>query len=87
MTTINAGKLALVFGLFLGGCHLGWALIVALGWGQPALDFILRVHFIAPVWTVTPFNLGDAALLVAVTGAIGAATGWLFAVLWNWAVR
>lgn len=83
MPTVNAWKLGLVLGVFLGGYHLAWALLVAVGWAQPVLDFILRVHFIAPVWKVTPFNLGDAALLVGATGGIGAVAGWLIGLMWD----
>lgn len=87
MPTVNPWKVGLVFGVLLGGCHLAWALCVAIGWAQPLLDFILRIHFIAPVWTVMPFNVTDAIILVAVTGGIGAVTGWLVGLLWNCAAR
>jgi len=87
MPAVNPWKLGLVFGLFLGGYHFAWAALVAVGWAQPVLNFILRIHFIAPVWTVTPFNIADAATLIGITGGIGFVAGWLIGLLWNCAAR
>lgn len=87
MPAVNPWKLGLVFGLFLGGYHSAWAALVAVGWAQPVLNFILRIHFIAPVWTVTPSNIADAATLIGITGGIGFVAGWLIGLLWNCAAR
>jgi hypothetical protein len=74
-------------GLALGGAlalaHAAWALLVWTGWAQPLADFIFWIHFIRPAWTVMPFDLGKAVLLVLVTGLGGLALGWLLALLWN----
>jgi hypothetical protein len=47
------------------------------------LDFILRLHFIELDLKIAPFNLGTAAVLVAVTGLIGFAAGAVLAIVWN----
>ena len=83
MRAIHPQRAALSFGLLLGGFHLLWAALVALGWAQPLSDFIFRIHFIRPIYVIEPFRAGLALALVAVTTAIGAVVGWSFAVLWN----
>ena len=83
MRTINPNKTGLVFGALLGIFHLGWALLVAVGWAQPLMDFIFSLHFIKPPYVITPFNVGTAAILVLITFASGYATGGVFALLWN----
>jgi hypothetical protein len=80
---IHPGKAGLVLGTLIGGWHLLWALLVALGWAQPLIDFIFWLHFIKPVYVVGKFDAGVAALLVGLTGVIGFALGGAFAVLWN----
>ncbi len=84
---INATRFAFGFALLLGGYHLLWVALVAVGWAQPVIDFVFRLHFLEPVLVVTPFTLGPAAGLVVLTAAIGAAFGWLIAAIWNCAVR
>ena len=77
---ISAG---ISLGALFGALHLGWALLVAVGWAQPLMDFIFRLHFIRPVYAITPFDLGSAALLVLITALSGFAMGYVFAALWN----
>lgn len=69
--------------VLLGGSHLGWSFLVAVGWAQQLLDFLYRLNFVKPVDEVLPFNAGTALMLVFVTSAIGFATGWALAVTWN----
>ena len=83
MSTIRSNRAGLVFAALLGGYHLMWSLLVAVGWAQPFIDFIFRIHFIKPVYVIEPFNAGIALLLIAVTAAIGYVLGWGFGVLWN----
>lgn len=80
---LNPEKTALVVGLFTGGMHLVWSLMVAFGFAQMYLDFILGLHFLSIPVTVNPFNIVKALTLVVITGAIGYVGGWLFAMLWN----
>lgn len=80
MNPWNAG---LALGALLGGVHLLWAAAVAFGLAQPFLDFIFWAHFIRPTYVVAPFEAGQAAMLVVVTTAIGAALGCAFGLLWS----
>jgi hypothetical protein len=87
MSTINPVKAGLVLGAVIALWHLSWSLLVALGWAQSFVDFIFWIHFIKSVYVVETFNPGRAAILVAVTAAIGFVIGSVFAALWNWVHR
>jgi hypothetical protein len=83
MQMLNKARAGVAFGLILGLYHLTWSLIVAFGKAQVLIDWIFRLHFIEPPYTVTPFNLGMAATLIAFTSVLGYVLGWLFAAIWN----
>ena len=80
---INPLKAGVTFGALLGGYHLCWSLLVALGWAQPFIDFVFWMHFIQPVFVIRPFSLPAAAALVVLTFIAGFVIAFLFAVLWN----
>ena len=80
---INPLKAGVTFGAQLGACHLFWALLVALGWAQPLIDFVFWMHFIQPVFVMQPFSLPAAAALIVFTSIAGFVIAFLFAVLWN----
>ncbi len=80
---VNVCKAGLVFGVVLGGGHLCWSILVALGWAQPVIDFVFWIHFIKPVYVVEPFAIGRAAILVVVTAGIGFVLGSVLAWVWN----
>jgi hypothetical protein len=82
-TYIGPQRSGLVLGAFLGGWHLLWAIIVAVGWRQPLIDFIFWMHFLKPVFVVEPFSMGRAVVLIVVTAGIGYFIGLAGAVLWN----
>ncbi len=83
MRAIDPIKAGLVLGALLGGLHLCWALVVAAGWAQTVVDFVLWMHFIKPVYVIAPFSVGTAAVLVVVTAATGFVVAFLFGLLWN----
>ena len=85
--TINANKAGLALGALLGLFHLSWAVLIALGWAQPVIDFVLWLHMIKPFMTVEAFSFVRAAGLVVFTAVFGYVLGWVFAVLWNRAHR
>ena len=83
MKELNECKVALTFGLFIGGWHVIWSLLILVGLAQPLIDFIFWVHMLTTPYKVTGFNLVQALVLIVVTFIIGYAVGWVFAWLWN----
>jgi len=83
MRHINPFKSAVSVGAVVGLWHLCWVVLVALGWGQAVLDFILGLHFIQMQYHLAPFAVGTAAVLVAVTFTAGSLFGLAFALVWN----
>lgn len=83
MNRIEPKKAALSLGLFLGGWHLVWSVLVALGVGQAMIDFIFWAHMIHVDYVVGPFEPGACITLIIVTFIVGYVFGWCFAVIWN----
>jgi len=83
MVAIHPHRVALIVAILLGGWHLMWSVLVALGWAQPVIDFVFWIHFIRPVYVIERFNLGIAMLLIGMTTGISYAIGGCFATLWN----
>ncbi len=83
MDEINPNRAGLVLGALMGGWHLLWSVLVALGVAQPLINFIFWIHFIKPVYVIEPFAFGRAAMLVLVTAGIGYLTGLAFGMIWN----
>jgi len=83
MRAIDPIKTGLVLGALVGGLHFMWALVVAVGWAQPVVDFVLWMHFVNPIYVIAPFAIGTAVVLIIVTACSGFLIGFLFAVLWN----
>jgi len=83
MSQVDCNKAGLAVGLLLGGWHLIWSILVAVGWGQPLIDFVLWMHMIHLQYIVGPFEPAAAVILVLVTTLTGFAIGWLLAFVWN----
>lgn len=83
MSYIRPSKIGLMFAVLLGSWHMAWVLLVMVGWAQPLIDFIFRLHFVRPVYVIEEFNPGLAVALIAVTASIGYVMGWMAGVLWN----
>jgi hypothetical protein len=83
MKAIDPVKAGLALGAVLGGFHLCWSLLVAMGWAQAVIDFIFWVHFIKPVYTIEPFNAGIAGILIVITSLVGFLLAFVFGLLWN----
>ncbi|MDO8499828.1 MAG: hypothetical protein Q7S66_04165 [bacterium] len=84
MNTINTHKTGLALGAFVGLVHLIWSLLVAVGLAQPLVDFIFRLHFIQPLYTIQPFQFWMALGLVVLTSIIGYVIGFVLGKIWNW---
>jgi len=84
MRHISPARAAVSVGAVLGLWHLIWVTFVGVGWAQPVMDFILRLHFIRLQYALAPFAVGTAAELVVLTFTVGALAGLIFAVIWNW---
>ncbi len=83
MSTVSVPRTGLVLGVLTGGFHAVWASLVAVGWGQPLLDFIFRLHFIDPPYRVVAFDLPTATTLVGLTFGLGVVGGVALAIAWN----
>ncbi len=83
MQEINKNKTGLAVGMFFGVAHLGWAVLVALNWAKPLMDWVLGLHFINLQYLMNPFVWGKALWLVVITTICGYVLGWIFAACWN----
>jgi hypothetical protein len=82
-TKINPNRAGLALGAVVGLWHLSWSLLVALGWAQAFINFVLWMHFIKPIYVIDVFNIGTAVILIVVTSVIGYVIGGVFGLLWN----
>lgn len=87
MNHLNPVKTGLALGKLVGGIHLIWAILIALGWAQALVDFSLWAHMVSSPVTVEAFDFSAAATLVVAAAAVGYAIGYAFAKLWNWLHR
>jgi hypothetical protein len=83
MKAIHPIKAGVTLGVLIGAWHVCWAILVALGWAQPLIDFVLWMHFIQPVYVVGPFDVTRAAILIVVTTGVGFFIGYAFSLIWN----
>lgn len=83
MNQVNAHKVGLVVGGMLAIWHAVWALLVLVGVAKLFLDWIFSLHFLNFQYSINPFSLGTALLLVIVTGVIGYVVGAVLGWLWN----
>ena len=84
MRHIDPTKSGLAVGTVIGLWHFMWVVLVGLGSAKPVMDFILRLHFIDLEYSLEPYAVTTAGTLVALTFAIGAILGAVFALVWNW---
>jgi hypothetical protein len=83
MNRIQPSKAGIAAAITLGALHALWAVLVALNGAQPVTDFLYRLHFIEPSYTVQPFRIVTAISLVLFTAAVGYAAGVTFGLVWN----
>jgi hypothetical protein len=80
---LNPFKVAAVLGTVMGGFHLCWSILVALGWAQSVIDFVFWAHFIKPIYVIEPFEFARAMILLFLTAGIGFILGLVFTWVWN----
>ncbi|MFA5942491.1 MAG: hypothetical protein WC798_02350 [Candidatus Paceibacterota bacterium] len=80
---MSPAKTSATFAVLIGGIHVMWSAFVALGWAQPSMDFIFRLHMVSLDFVVQPFDAATALILVAITAIIGALFGYCMAIIWN----
>ncbi|HEY4508975.1 MAG TPA: hypothetical protein VJC13_01680 [Candidatus Paceibacterota bacterium] len=73
----------MTLGAFAGLVHLVWEVMIALGWAQGYLDFVLSMHSLNNPYTVQAFNLGRGIMLVVIACVMGYVVGSVFAVIYN----
>ncbi len=87
MNQLNPRTTGFIVGTFVGGCHLVWVVLVALGFAQTLVNFMLWAHMVNMSYTVAPFDLTAAATLVILTTVMGYVAGNIFARIWNRMLR
>ena len=80
---LNTKKVALTLGVFVGGLHVVWSALVALGLAQGLTNFATALHFMSNPMMIGQFSFGTSALLVIVASVVGYVLGWVFASVWN----
>jgi hypothetical protein len=79
----NPNRVGLFSALLLGGCHLVWAALVAMGVGQVLFDFVLWAHMIHLPITIGPFDPAASITLVLTTAILGYVSGYIGSLIWN----
>jgi len=87
MNHLNPKKVGLAVGKLVGGVHLVWAILVALGWAQAVVNFSQWAHMVSVPVVVEPFNLTATITVILVAVAVGYVLGYAFAKIWNWLHR
>jgi len=80
---LNVSNTAIATAIVFGGYHLLWSILVFIGYAQRVIDFVLWAHFIKPVYTIEPFEISRAAVLLLLTTVVGYVVGGGFAIIWN----
>lgn len=75
---MNLFQLSIISGFSLASLHIGWAILVALGWAQSVIDFIFKLHMLSSPFNVQPFEFPLALGLVGLTFSVGCFYGIVF---------
>ena len=75
---MNLFRTSIVGGLCLASFHMFWALLVAIGWAQPLMDIVFKLHMLNSPFKVQPFDILLAFGLIGITFAIGCFYGAVF---------
>jgi len=83
MKKVGKQKIALTTGILFGGVHLVWSLMIAMGFAQTYLDWIMGLHSINNPFFVMEFSLERTIYLVSFTFVVGYVVGWVGAWVCN----
>lgn len=81
---LDPQKTGLALGSLAALMHVVWSLLVALGLTQGWMDWVFSLHFLNNPYTVAPFDVVTALMLVVLAGIMGFVVGWVFATIWNY---
>ena len=84
---LNPNKTGIALGGLVGGLHLVWSILVALGWAQSLVNFSQWAHMASMPVVVQPFNLSAAITVIIVATVVGYVLGYAFAKIWNYLHR
>ncbi|HEY4500698.1 MAG TPA: DUF5676 family membrane protein [Candidatus Paceibacterota bacterium] len=80
---LNPNKTGIALGALVGGLHLVWSVLVALGWAQALVNFSQWAHMVSIPVVIQPFNLSAAVTVIVVAAIVGYVIGSIFARIWN----
>jgi hypothetical protein len=83
MSRLNKNKTGLALGAYFVVLSLIWVIAVALGWAQPFINWVCKIKFVQPVYTIAPFDWGTAVILLIFSAVLGYILGWVLATIWN----
>lgn len=83
----NPNNTGLAVGMFVGGVHLVWTILVAFGWAQPLINFSSWAHMVSVPVVVKDFDLTAAVTVIIIAAIIGYVLGYAFAHIWNYLHR
>jgi hypothetical protein len=83
MRHVNPNRAGLSVAAVLAGWHAVWALLVASGVAQQAMESAYALHAMKADAVVVPFNSVMAGLLILATAVIGYVSGFMAAFTWN----
>ena len=91
MNHVDANRLGIVGATLMAAWHAVWIVLHAAGQGQRLMDFVFRIHGLESDVVVQPFDVGMAAVLLAVTAVTGYVVFSVSGLVWNaltaWALR
>lgn len=81
---ISEKKAAMLLATFAVTVHIIWSVLVALGFADDYVNWMLGMHFIsAPTVTVGAFDIVTALSLIVSVAIVAYIAGFIFALAWN----
>ena len=87
MKSLNKNEIGLIIGLFFAVFHIGWSLLVAFGYAQVFIDWVMWLHFVSIPISIDSFDISRAVLLTLFTFVVGYLLGWVSTLIWNMIIK